>query len=344
MREIDAKQITETVAQMCKEAAYYLPDDVYNAMKKARETETSPVGQNVLDQIIRNAEIAKAEDRPYCQDTGMTIVFLEVGQDLHITGGLLEDAVNAGISKGYTEGYLRKSVVGEPLFNRVNTKDNTPGVIYTKIVAGDKLKITVAPKGFGSENKSGVKMLVPADGVEGVKKAVMDIILHASMNPCPCGYYGVKGKKCTCSEYSINKYLNKIRGPLLDRIDLHIEVMPIEYEKLEMNNKEETSEEIKERVNKARKIQQKRYEKISIFSNSELTPTLIEKFCYIDNESKKILMEAFNKLGLTARAYYRILKVARTIADLDDEENIKMKHIAEAIGYRSLDKKYGNKF
>ena len=112
MREIDAKQITETVAQMCKEAAYYLPDDVYNAMKKARETETSPVGQNVLDQIIRKAEIAKAEDRPYCQDTGMTIVFLEVGQDLHITGGLLEDAVNAGISKGYTEGYLRKSVVG----------------------------------------------------------------------------------------------------------------------------------------------------------------------------------------------------------------------------------------
>ena len=191
MREIDAKQITETVAQMCKEAAYYLPDDVYNAMKKARETETSPVGQNVLDQIIRNAEIAKAEDRPYCQDTGMTIVFLEVGQDLHITGGLLEDAVNAGISKGYTEGYLRKSVVGEPLFNRVNTKDNTPGVIYTKIVAGDKLKITVAPKGFGSENKSGVKMLVPADGVEGVKKAVMDIILHASMNPCPPMVVGV---------------------------------------------------------------------------------------------------------------------------------------------------------
>ena len=185
MRELDAKQITETVAQMCKEAAYYLPDDVYNALKRGRETEKSPVGQNVLDQIIKNAEIAKAEDRPYCQDTGMTIVFLEVGQDLHITGGLLEDAVNAGIAKGYTDGYLRKSVVAEPLFNRVNTKNNTPGIIYTQIVPGDKLKITVAPKGFGSENKSGVKMLVPADGVEGVKKAVMEIILHASMNPCP---------------------------------------------------------------------------------------------------------------------------------------------------------------
>ena len=181
MRELDVKQITENVAEMCKEAAYYLPKDVYEGLKRGRETEKSPVGQNVLDQIIKNAEIARAEDRPYCQDTGMTIVFLKVGQDLHITGGNLEDAINEGIAKGYTEGYLRKSVVAEPLFNRVNTKNNTPGVIYTEIVPGDKLEITVAPKGFGSENKSGVKMLVPADGVEGVKKAVMDIILHASV-------------------------------------------------------------------------------------------------------------------------------------------------------------------
>lgn len=121
----------------------------------------------------------------------MTIVFLEVGQDLHITGGLLEDAVNAGIAKGYTEGYLRKSVVSEPLFNRKNTGNNTPGVIYTKIVPGDKLNITVSLKGFGSENKSGIKMLVPADGVEGVKKAVLEIILHASCNPCPPMVVGV---------------------------------------------------------------------------------------------------------------------------------------------------------
>lgn len=191
MRELDAKQITEAVAQMCKEAAYYLPKDVYDALKRGRETEQSPVGQAVLDQIIQNAEIARAEDRPYCQDTGMTIVFLEVGQDLHITGGSLEDAINDGIAKGYTEGYLRKSVVAEPLFHRVNTKNNTPGVIYTEIVPGDKLKITIAPKGFGSENKSGVKMLVPADGVEGVKKAVMEIILHASMNPCPPMVVGI---------------------------------------------------------------------------------------------------------------------------------------------------------
>ncbi|MBO6202211.1 MAG: fumarate hydratase [Selenomonas sp.] len=231
MREIDAKQITETVAQMCKEAAYYLPDDVYNAMKKARETETSPVGQNVLDQIIRNAEIAKAEDRPYCQDTGMTIVFLEVGQDLHITGGLLEDAVNDGISKGYTEGYLRKSVVGEPLFNRVNTKDNTPGVIYTKIVAGDKLKITVAPKGFGSENKSGVKMLVPADGVEGVKKAVMDIILHASMNPCPpmvvgVGIGGTMDRAALLSKLALTRSVDE-RNPMPEYAKLEGELLEL---------------------------------------------------------------------------------------------------------------------
>ena len=231
MREIDAKQITETVAQMCKEAAYYLPDDVYNAMKKARETETSPVGQNVLDQIIRNAEIAKAEDRPYCQDTGMTIVFLEVGQDLHITGGLLEDAVNAGISKGYTEGYLRKSVVGEPLFNRVNTKDNTPGVIYTKIVAGDKLRITVAPKGFGSENKSGVKMLVPADGVEGVKKAVMEIILHASMNPCPpmvvgVGIGGTMDRAALLSKLALTRSVDE-RNPMPEYAKLEGELLEL---------------------------------------------------------------------------------------------------------------------
>ena len=233
MRELDAKQITENVAQMCKEAAYYLPKDVYEGLKRGRETEVSPVAQNVLDQIIKNAEIARAEDRPYCQDTGMTIVFLEVGQDLHITGGSLEDAVNEGISKGYTEGYLRKSVVAEPLFNRVNTKDNTPGVIYTKIVAGDKLKITVAPKGFGSENKSGVKMLVPADGVEGVKKAVMDIILHASMNPCPpmvvgVGIGGTMDRAALLSKKALTRSIDernpmpeyaKLEGELLDLIN-----------------------------------------------------------------------------------------------------------------------------
>ena len=191
VRTIQAEQITQEVAQMCKEAAYYLPGDVFAALERGRLSEKSPVGREVLDQIITNAKIAKEEDRPICQDTGMTIVFVELGQDVHIEGGNLNDAINAGVAKGYTEGYLRKSVVAEPLFDRKNTQDNTPAVIYTEIVPGDKLTIQVEPKGFGSENKSGLKMLVPADGVKGVKKAVMDIILHASCNPCPPMVVGV---------------------------------------------------------------------------------------------------------------------------------------------------------
>ena len=231
MRELDAKQITEAVAEMCKEAAYYLPKDVYEGLKRGRETEKSPVGQNVLDQIIRNAEIARAEDRPYCQDTGMTIVFLKIGQDLHITGGYLEDAVNEGIAKGYTEGYLRKSVVSEPLFNRVNTKNNTPGVIYTEIVPGDKLDITIAPKGFGTENKSGVKMLVPADGVEGVKKAVMEIILHASMNPCPpmvvgVGIGGTMDRAALLSKKALTRSIDE-RNPMPEYAKLEEELLEL---------------------------------------------------------------------------------------------------------------------
>ena len=190
VRTIQAEQITQEVAQMCKEAAYYLPGDVFAALERGRLSEKSP-GREVLDQIITNAKIAKEEDRPICQDTGMTIVFVELGQDVHIEGGNLNDAINAGVAKGYTEGYLRKSVVAEPLFDRKNTQDNTPAVIYTEIVPGDKLTIQVEPKGFGSENKSGLKMLVPADGVKGVKKAVMDIILHASCNPCPPMVVGI---------------------------------------------------------------------------------------------------------------------------------------------------------
>lgn len=169
MRTIDVAKVTETVAQMCKNAAYYLPQDVYEGLKAGRETEKSPVGCVVLDQIIKNAEIAREEDRPICQDTGYTIVFLEVGQDVHFEGGDLQQAVQDGVAKGYVEGYLRKSVVAEPLFNRKNTGNNTPCIIYTSIVPGDKVKIDMELKGFGSENKSGVKMLVPADGVEALK-------------------------------------------------------------------------------------------------------------------------------------------------------------------------------
>ncbi|MGL5270476.1 MAG: fumarate hydratase [Selenomonadaceae bacterium] len=234
MRTIQVGKITEEVAQMCKEAAYYLPNDVYEALKKGRETEESPVGRDVLDQIITNAEIAKAEDRPICQDTGMAIIFVEVGQDLHIEGGSLEDAINAGVAKGYTEGYLRKSVVAEPLFDRKNTQNNTPAVIYTKIVDGDQLKIQLAPKGFGSENKSGIKMLVPADGVEGVKKAVLDIIKHAGPNPCPpmvvgVGIGGTMDRAAVLSKQALLRHTN-VRNA-------HPQYAQLEEELLEMINK-----------------------------------------------------------------------------------------------------------
>lgn len=162
----------------------------------------------------------------------------------------------------------------------------------------------------------------------------------ASMNPCPCGYLGSKEKECTCSDQAISRYIGKISGPLLDRIDIQIEVTPVKYQKLENEANIETSKDIKNRVNKARAIQQKRYKKESIYSNSQLTPRLIEKYCKLDKEGRKLLELAFNKLGLSARAYGRILKVARTIADLENEENILPSYVAEAIQYRNLDKRY----
>lgn len=162
----------------------------------------------------------------------------------------------------------------------------------------------------------------------------------ASMNPCPCGFYGSQDKECTCTPQAISRYMGRISGPLLDRIDIQIEVTPVKYQKLESSDDVETSKEIKMRVNKARKIQQQRYALEAIHSNSQLTPKLIEKYCKLDKEGKNILELAFQRLGLSARAYGRILKVARTIADLDQKENIETQHIAEAIQYRSLDKKY----
>lgn len=162
----------------------------------------------------------------------------------------------------------------------------------------------------------------------------------ASMNPCPCGYYGSSDKECTCNRNQITKYLSKISGPLLDRIDIHIEVNSIKYEKLKSEETLESSNDIRKRVNRARKLQQERYKEDNIFSNSELTPKLINKYCKLGLEEKNLLENAFNKMGLSARAYGRILKVSRTIADLDGCESIGKKHIAEAIQYRSLDKKY----
>lgn len=170
-----------------------------------------------------------------------------------------------------------------------------------------------------------------------------EFMLIASMNPCPCGYYGSKEKECTCSEQAIQRYRNKISGPLLDRIDIHMEVEGVKYEKLKDEKKGEPSSKIKERVNRAREIQKQRYQKYGIFSNSELTPKLMDIYCKLDLESKVLLEKAFSQLGLSARAYGRILKVARTIADLTESEKIQKEHIAEAIQYRSLDRKYWNR-
>jgi len=190
MREICCSTVTDAVADLCMRANYELGDDVYEALKMALLTEESPLAQEVLAQLIENADIARSEQIPLCQDCGFAVVFLEVGQEIHITGGLLSEAVNRGVARGYTEGYLRKSIVKHPL-DRQNTGDNTPAVIHTEIVAGDRLRIVVAPKGAGSENMSVVRMLKPSDSIEGVKRAVLDTVKAAGANPCPPILVGV---------------------------------------------------------------------------------------------------------------------------------------------------------
>ncbi|WP_149725178.1 fumarate hydratase [Campylobacter concisus] len=185
MRIINVKDIREVVAKLCKQACYVVTPDLKAAFTKAQSSESSSLGKDILGKILQNAKLAEEGVAPICQDTGMTVVFVQIGQDVHIEGGYIEDAINEGIAEGYTEGYLRKSVVAEPLFERKNTTNNTPAVIHTRIVPGDKLKIKVAPKGFGSENKSVLKMLVPADGIEGVKKVFLEAVKYAGPNACP---------------------------------------------------------------------------------------------------------------------------------------------------------------
>ena len=189
MREIQASVITEKIAKMCIDANCYLPQDVKARLECARKDETFPIAQEVLDRILENADLAKSVPQPVCQDTGVACVFLEIGQDVHVNGDLTE-AVNAGVRKGYEEGYLRKSVVRDPL-DRVNTGDNTPAMIYFDIVPGDRLTVTVAPKGFGSENMSQIKMLRPADGLPGVKAFILKAVEDAGPNPCPPIVVGV---------------------------------------------------------------------------------------------------------------------------------------------------------
>ena len=190
MREINVKEVENAVRNLSIEANYYIGEDIKEALIEFKKNEPFKIAEEVLDKIILNDEIACNEQMPMCQDTGMACVFLEIGQDVHFIGGLLEDAINEGVRRGYEEGYLRKSVVKDPI-DRVNTKDNTPAIIYYDIVPGDKVKITLAPKGFGSENMSRIGMLKPADGLEGVKKFIIVTVEQAGPNPCPPMVVGV---------------------------------------------------------------------------------------------------------------------------------------------------------
>lgn len=191
MREIDCSLITENVKKLCIQANYNLPEDVESKICSCLKEETYDIAKTTLEDIKENFEIAKQGVFPICQDTGMACVFIEIGQDVHIVNGNLADAINEGVRQGYNEGYLRKSIVDDAVFTRVNTKDNTPAVINYEIVPGENIKITVAPKGFGSENMSKVKMLKPSDGVEGIKDFVIDTVKQAGPNPCPPLIIGV---------------------------------------------------------------------------------------------------------------------------------------------------------
>lgn len=213
MRSIQVEKVRDAVRDMCIEANYSLSPDMRCVFEKACQEEKSPLGRQILNQLSENLEIAKKDEIPICQDTGMAVVFLEVGQEVHFEGGSLEEAVQEGICLGYTEGYLRKSVVGDPVL-RVNTGDNTPGVLYYEIVPGDRVTIQVAPKGFGSENMSRVFMLKPADGIEGVKNAILTAVKDAGPNACPpmvvgVGIGGTFEKCAIMAKHALTRNLNE---------------------------------------------------------------------------------------------------------------------------------------
>lgn len=232
MREINVKTITENIKEMCIQANYTLSSDMDRAMKSALNHEKSELGGKILNQLQDNLKIADKEMIPICQDTGMAVIFVEIGQEIHFTGGQLEDAINEGVRQGYTEGYLRKSVVKDPL-ERENTKDNTPAVIHYNIVPGNKVKITVAPKGFGSENMSRVFMLKPADGIEGVKNAILTAVKDAGPNACPpmvvgvgiggtfekCAILAKKALTRSVDEHSDIPYVKELEEEMLTKIN-----------------------------------------------------------------------------------------------------------------------------
>lgn len=232
IREIATEQIIKNVREMCIEANHYLSPDMDAAMKQAVNTEKSELGKKILNQLQDNLKIADEDTIPICQDTGMAVIFMEVGQDVHFVGMAVEDAVNEGVRQGYTQGFLRKSVVGDPLI-RENTRDNTPAVVHYTIVPGDKVNITMAPKGFGSENMSRVFMLKPADGVEGVKKAILTAVEDAGPNACPpmvvgvgvggtfekCAILAKKALTRPVDEHSDIPYVNEMEIEMLDKIN-----------------------------------------------------------------------------------------------------------------------------
>ena len=185
MREINVEVITKTVEKLCIESNYYLPDDVKSALEDAMEKEESTLGKEILSYILKNQEIARTKAVPICQDTGLAVIFLELGQEIRLVGGDLNDAINKGVRRGYLNGYLRRSVVDDPFIERKNTGDNTPAIIHTKIVPGDKIKLIFAPKGGGSENMSALAMLKPSDGIKGIKEFVLNTVEKAGANPCP---------------------------------------------------------------------------------------------------------------------------------------------------------------
>lgn len=232
MREINIDLITKNIKEMCIEANHFLSEDMKKTFDKAVKTEESSLGRQVLNQLQENLDIAGKEMIPICQDTGMAVVFINIGQDVHFIGGNLEDAINEGVRQGYIEGYLRKSVVSDPII-RENTKDNTPAIIHYSIVSGDKIEITVAPKGFGSENMSRIFMLKPADGIEGVKKAILTAVKDAGPNACPpmvvgvgiggtfekCALLAKKALTRNLEETSPIKYVDELEKEMLEKIN-----------------------------------------------------------------------------------------------------------------------------
>ena len=232
IRTVKTEEITKNIKEMCIEANHYLSTDMDRAMKDAAESEESELGKKILNQLQDNLKIAADEMIPICQDTGMAVVFLEVGQDVHFEGAAIEDAVNEGVRQGYKEGYLRKSVVGDPIV-RENTKDNTPAVIHYSIVPGDKVKLTLAPKGFGSENTSRIFMLKPADGIEGVKNAILTAVREAGPNACPpmvigvgiggtfekCAFLAKKALTRPVNEHSEIPYVRVLEEEMLSKIN-----------------------------------------------------------------------------------------------------------------------------